>query len=226
MIRIHCPECGAEVSAIDVNLERMVARCTGCNALFSCATQVSGGPARPERQKPSGLQVREWGGTLQLVRRWLGWHLLFLVPFCIAWDSFLIFWYATALSQPNIPWIMLVFPVAHVAVGVGLTYLIAASFINSTVVSLGQGTLSVRHGPLPWPGNVSLRSADLVQLFTVQKIGSKGARRYELCALLKDGSRVKLLDSPGGPDEAVYMEQQLEKQLGIVDAPVDGEFKG
>ena len=66
--------------------------------------------------------------------------------------------------QVDAPWIMKVFPIAHVAVGVGLTYYTVAGFVNSTVLRVSEGQLAVRQGPFPWPGNRTLHTSDLDQL--------------------------------------------------------------
>jgi hypothetical protein len=40
--------------------------------------------------------------------RWFTPSVIFLVFFCIAWDSFLIFWYSMAFNSKHVPWIAVV----------------------------------------------------------------------------------------------------------------------
>src|SRR5690349_15694899 len=68
---IHCPRCGTEPRAADINLDRMVAKCYNCNAVYSIADQVPhSSPATaprmdvplPERmtleQEPGGFVIK------------------------------------------------------------------------------------------------------------------------------------------------------------------------
>lgn len=83
--------------------------------------------------------------------RWFRWIAVFLVFFCIAWDGFLVTWYTVGLTS-GAPLIALVFPILHVAVGVGMTYYTLALLVNRTRIAIEGGRLRVRHGPLPWRG--------------------------------------------------------------------------
>lgn len=221
MLEIHCPKCHRKISASDVNLATMVACCTDCDELF----EVTVTPSKPEIGQPSSLEVLKQGSQFSIIRSWYNPGLFFMTFFCIFWDGFLIFWYAAALSAEKIDIAALLFPLFHVAVGVGLTYTTIAGFLNKTTISLAKGQLNLTHGPLPWRGNLTFASSDLKQFFTLEHVGSKGTRRYELCALMKDGRRVSVLTGLGRSDEVLFIEQQLEQHLGIVDQPVAGEYK-
>ena len=105
-----------------------------------------------------------YGELLHLKIRWFTPMLFGIIFFCIAWDSFLVFWYSIALTQPNTPWIMIVFPICHVAVGVGLTYSTIASLFNSTHIIADQHVLSIKHGPVPWWANKELNVKDIRKL--------------------------------------------------------------
>jgi hypothetical protein len=96
--------------------------------------------------------------------------------------------------------------------------------VNSTRIAVEGGILTVRHGPLPWPGNRSLPVADLQQLFCEEVVGSKGSRSYRLNAVLKTGKKLRLVTALKEPDQALYLEQLLETRLGIVDVAVAGEY--
>lgn len=234
---IRCQQCDQVLDVANVNLDRLIARCDACNILFDCSSQVvtSAPPAaeedrwrlRPERPpvpQPSSVEVVREGGRLRLFYRWFGFQFLFLILFCTFWDGFLIVWYATALMQKEIQWVMVLFPLGHLAVGVGLTYYTLCGLLNRTVLTVGQGQLDVRHEPLPWRGARSLPVSGLQQLFTVEHVGSKGSRTYELCAVYSDGRKVSVLSGLAGSDQALFMEQQVEAFLGIRNQAVAGEY--
>ena len=52
------------------------------------------------------------------------------------------------------PLIAFLLPIAHVAVGVGLTYYTLTRLMNRTRIEVSRDELTIRHGPLPWRGNM------------------------------------------------------------------------
>lgn len=226
---IHCPQCSKPVPVSDINMERMVGRCLECNSLFDPSSQL-GQPShfsapreRPRVDKPKSISITDWGSEFTISRRWWGWHFLFLTVWCVIWDGGLAAFYIGMLSKTPIQWGPLLFPTLHLIAGVCVTYYTIAGYINSTKVLVKHGRLMVTHGPLKWPGEVSLDARDVDQIFVVQKIGSKGQRSYELCSLMKDGTNIKLLSGLPQSEEAVFIEQTLEEHLKIEDRPVEGE---
>jgi hypothetical protein len=68
-----------------------------------------------------------------------------------------------------------------------------------------------------------------MQVYTKEvRHGGKGGgtRTYELHALTRDGRSVKLVSGLAGLDsaQALFIEKEIEKYLGIKDVPVEGEF--
>jgi hypothetical protein len=158
---------------------------------------------------------------------------LFMAVFCVAWDAFLVFWYGvafTGLSQSRGGdggfWLMVLFPIVHVAVGVSLTYGVLTGFFNSTRVGLRGDELFVRHGPLPWAGNRVIDARTVTQLFTKEKVsnGRGGQQRsYELVAIVEGEKRVPLVSGLSEVEQALWLEQAFEERMGIVDVEVAGE---
>jgi hypothetical protein len=239
MMQLHCKGCGKQILADDVNIKLAIAKCQACHAVFNFANEVGGATeTKPEVALPKRFQVDAWGRELTITRRWYSHGVWFLVFFCTIWDGFLIFWYSMAVSSivsdkyagmgSGFAWIALVFPILHLAVGVGLTYLVICTFLNKTVVRVSSGELSVRHGPVPFPGNKTVLTSDLKQLFCTEKMhrGKHGCRyTYNVELLKSDNSKVKLLTSLEELDQALFIEQQIEKHLQIADERIPGEVR-
>jgi len=226
---LYCRTCGEPIPAEDVNIDLAIAKCRACDAVFCFGHRIGREPAdrkRAEVPMPKGIAVEQWGNDLTITRRWFSPVFVFLLFFCIAWDGFLVFWYSMAFSGG--PWIMIVFPIAHVAVGVGLTYYTVAGFLNRSVIKVSGGVLTVRHAPLPWPGTHTLNASDLAQAYCTEHFtqgrNSSGSTSYRVNAMLADGRKIKLLDGLTESDQALFIEQQLESHLGIPDSPVRGEM--
>ncbi len=168
----------------------------------------------------------EYGLSIQF--SWFTPMAYFLIFFCIGWDSFLLFWYTSA-GGGDAPWIVYVFPLIHVAVGIGLTYYTLCLIFNKTHIDVDDKHLWVHHSPIPWwKGNVDLPVNDIDQIYVKEekKQGEDGASyTYILLAKLKDGSTEKLLDIGMTDSEKVLqLEELIENYLGIEDYPVRGEY--
>jgi hypothetical protein len=177
---------------------------------------------------PERFQVERDENHLEVSWRWFSVVHIFLVFFCVVWDSFLIFWYSAVISVEGAAWIMAVFPLAHVAVGLGLTYFTIAGFLNRTRLCASHEQLSVAHGPLPWFGARVLPAASIGQLYSrelVTQTRSGTQRSYELQAIEKSGRQLRLLRGLGEVEQALWLEQELERFLGLQDREVAGEVE-
>lgn len=266
-MHVNCPQCQAEIGIDDIDLGLRIGKCRACSQVVNIADQLTGisGPAAssvsgatsvsvaPEADtpivpKPASLVVEDDGQTLVITKRWFHPAALFLVFFCVAWDSFLVVWYSFVLSAMNggpgqgppdaFRWLFIIFPIGHVAVGVGLTYFCVATFLNRTTLSIQDGFLSLRHGPMFWPGQFVLPVDDIEQ-FYVKSL----ARRMtydspgmatgmatvnisgQLMAVLKSGGERKVWGQELDPGVVRYLEHCLEEFLGIEDRRVAGELR-
>lgn len=233
-MEITCPKCAATIPADHVNLDRMIAKCTRCNAVFDFSDQIDG-PAggsggylkRPIVDLPKGFTLAGQGIELAIIRRWFGPAALFLIPFALFWNGFLCVWYSIAISAGQV--IMMVFPILHVAVGVGVGYTALAMVLNQTAIRVSPGLIDVRHGPLPWFGNRQIDPSSLAQLYVAEKV-SRGRRSasvtYELRARTRLDRDEPVVEGLERAEQALYLEQEIERYLAIKDSPVRGEYRG
>lgn len=233
-VALKCPNCGSQLRGTDINADTGLVTCSYCRALSTMpggTNNAAAKPPEPMRARPAvplpqRMSIEHEGLTLVLTRSWFSHVAWFLVFFCIAWDGFLVFWYSIAFSTDS-PWIMKVFPLAHVAIGVGLTYYVLCLFTNQTRVVAGQGKLSVGHGPLPWRGNMELEAGQIAQLHCKEVFRSGrngGSLTFEVIVTMRDGTSRKLITGLNESEQALYLEQQIEKALGVQDKPMAGEL--
>ena len=192
IVEIKCRSCKAPVQVENVNLDRMLAKCTACNSVFDISTQVpqaaapypaGGAPPRRERGNlpmPKGMDV-EWGGSmLQITSKWkssLGFFFLF---FGLIWNVITWSFVGAAImgEVKNAPSFLPLFLTPFVLVGFVTGYLAIAFLINRTVIKIDSDMLSVRHGPLKWPGNKDVPMGDVKQLYCEEYVGyTKNQRR-------------------------------------------------
>lgn len=233
-LQLDCKGCGKPISAADVNIDKALAKCMACNAVFSIADIVG----EIERKRlpmpiPKSFQVDHWGSELTLTRRWYSHGLWALLLFCVFWDGFLVVWYTIGvrelLSGDRASVLMLLFPVLHVAVGLGLTYTVLCGFVNRTVVRVSGGELSVRHGPLPWLGNQRLFTTDIRQLYCTESKRNRNQndcrRTFDVVIQSKSNDKITLLTGLEELDHGLFIEQQVEQHLKIPDERVPGEVR-
>ena len=250
-MKLHCPDCGTRIAADDVNLSTYVARCRACDSVFSFGSSLrdfeSGSHRRPavgraakvdpRREEmlvpPEGMVVQDTGRLWSARWRWFRPEFIGLAVFCVAWDAFLTFWYSAALG-PHKPgdgsnWLMVVFPVGHVAIGVGMTYYTLCGFLNRTTLLVTQYEVIVRHRPLPWLGNRRLVAAEITQLYcgrAQSRSNNAGPSwTYTLMACLNEGRQVKLVGGFRELGEAQFLERTLEDRLNLAPRPVVGEYR-
>lgn len=223
LITLTCPSCGGRIK---VSQNTTHYKCEFCKNehIVSPDSRLAAGQKnkRPEVAMPAGMIVDYGAQNLHLERRWFSMKYIPMAFFCIAWDAFLIFWYSMAFSM-NPGWIFIVFPIAHVAVGVGLTYSTLAGFLNTTKVDVNSRTVSIAHGPLPWLGNRTIDTQSVKQFFTKEERGEKGSS-FDLYLTTQDNKSIKLIDGLESADAGLFIEQQIESWLQIEDTPVAGEL--
>ena len=227
---LKCPNCGSPLRSEDWDTAAGLITCKYCHTIISAtknpaAKAEDGFRERPEIPLPPGLSCEETPLGLVISRRWFSVAVFFLIPFCIAWDAFLVFWYSMAF-QEHAPWIMKVFPVAHVAIGAGLSYFTLASLVNRTQVMAAARSLRISHGPLPWRGGVDVPSETVDQLYCKVSISNNRngpSVGYEVWASFHDGTSRRLVSTGLNCDQALFIEQRIERALGIKDRVMAGE---
>jgi hypothetical protein len=229
-VKLNCPECGAEIPADNINLDRMVAKCRECNTVFGFGDQFGATGGTPSQvrlavPRPASLHIEQDGAELRLTRRWFSPTYIFLGIFAIFWNGFMAVWFGIAIISRM--WPMALFGSIHAAIGLFIAYVAVAGLVNSTLVRIGMGEIEVSHSPLPWRGNRRIETAGIAQLYS-KEVSYRSRRRttqsYEIHAATGDGRDIKLLSALETSEQALYLEQEIERYLGIKDLPMRGEI--
>ena len=239
MKSLSCRSCGASLTADNMDRRLAIITCERCGAIYDLSSRSMregvdsenqpSGEQRAPGPLPARFNMKKDTFGVRIRWRWFRWSQLFLIFFAMAWDSFLVFWYVAAFTAEGAPLIVKIFPLGHVAVGLGITYTALAGLLNTTVLKAEGGKLTVRHFPLPWYPAPTVSQSDLEQLYVTRKTthSKNGARlTYQLRAVTRDHSGKLLLKGLDELEQALYLEQVLEETLDIRDRRVAGECQG
>ncbi|MEI6560661.1 MAG: hypothetical protein WCO68_01085 [Verrucomicrobiota bacterium] len=168
---------------------------------------------------PEGLDLIESAGLTVIRRVWLSWKIAFLIPFAIIWNGFIFFWYAQALKA-HAPLMMVLFPILHVAVGVGLIYFIIASLVNKTDIECNAMGVRVRTYPVPWLGNCAVRADEITGLVVRARFANNAdsnQNRVTYCVMYIAPSRKekKLVGGLTASEQADFIARVIRTTLGL-----------
>src|SRR5690606_6273323 len=121
---LQCPSCSSPLREDSFDAETGRVKCAYCGALMLMPAGASRPAAfreRPPVPLPRRMELRATPHGIEITRQWFSHAVLFLIPFCLFWDGFLLVWYAAAFKT-GAPAAAKLFPLIHVAVGAGITY--------------------------------------------------------------------------------------------------------
>jgi hypothetical protein len=175
---------------------------------------------------PPKVTCQKQLGGVSLTRRWFSGVAIFLAIASLLGNG-LILAALTLIPDTYAPWFPRLILLPLLGAGLCLAYYAAARLFNSTVIQLTPSQLSIRHRPLPWPGNRSLPVSGLEQLYCKRITADQEdemSASYSLLAILNHGQEIELLNGIESPETVRYLEQEIETWLGIKDAAVAGEL--
>lgn len=231
-MRVKCPDCRTSLSRDDINIEKMVGICPHCAKVIAIEevvdeeSEFSFSRREPDLEMPKGLSIRHRGGDLELRIRWFSMAAYILAAFCFFWDAFMAVWFYIAYTEKI--WMMGAFGILHGLVGVALTYFCVCTFVNHTIVTVNSSFLTIEFSPLPWLGRKKIESGEIEQLFCKDRIRHTEQGNhvsYELW-MIRKGKKSCLLGGYFSAEQVRFLEQEIERFLGIKNRPVSGEFTG
>lgn len=156
---------------------------------------------------PQGITIR---------KDWRTWKVIPLAVFVVVWDSFLVGWYGIVLSKPDAPLMTALFPLGHLAVGVGLTYFVLASLVNKTDVEISSMGVRVVTRPAPWIGNKAVALSDLMDILVRERAGGRGSVGYAVMYVDRFNKERPLLRAFAYErDQAEFVANTIREKLGI-----------
>lgn len=235
-----CRNCGAGLEADRIDTSLGMVTCSHCGGLHDIpragigtdtTPESTSGTPIPRKQRsevalPSRFKVRKGSGSME-----------------VSW--------ATGGLFPGLVLFLMASATVHMAVSsgmyflliasAGLYYLAAAKALNKHRIRVDSAHLQVAQGPLPWRGGRKLAASDIEQLYATehtvriqdqnsdneqQSNTTRVRKHYGLSANSRKDGRVTILKGLHDPNQALWLEQELERLLGIADKHVTGSYTG
>ena len=220
---LHCTHCQSAIEVFDE--ARQIATCPSCSQIVDLQPQMAGtARMRAPVELPQGMTMRRWWdgprdpsnpGNLEIKRRWLrSKHFMFLLIVTAATAFVAHGWTQVAEASA--------FLIIATIVVVSWDLRLLQMFVNATTITVTGDRVRVRNGPMP---SLLFKSHDVSASQLKQLYATKWGSVFEVGAELQDGSRMSLIRPLVTEEQALYVEQTLENQLGIVDFEVEGELE-
>jgi hypothetical protein len=223
-MQLRCKHCNTEIPTDKISPTQQLISCPACDAVFGIEGQFE---ARLVNSIPwpgtltfGGLKVEASEKELSITRRWFSADRHLLTGFIgLAMVGFVLF----RMLDDEYFFIACLIP--HTWVGLGMFYYALTGIVNSTVIRVNSHELSLKHGPLPFGFNRQISVATLKQLYTKQKTHKNKNRTtysYEIHIITQGDKDKTILRGIDKAPQAVYLEQEIERFLGIPDQDIIG----
>ena len=215
--KVNCPSCEKDIDASNINLQNSVAKCSGCNVIFSIQEEVEGVKTKNETKqyifRPEGIDLFFYKEDLEIsIKQHLqgldAFGLIFL-PFLSALSIFIYF-------AKGIPIII------PIILTLGALYFIYKAFNysdNKTFVDINDKFLHIRSRPKNLKKDRTYAVNDIDQVYIKHSPDGVGLGVYMIVNTL-DGQKHELLVSVNSLSKAKYLEQEIESYLHIEDRAV------
>lgn len=214
---LQCPECGADILAENINMQRMVVLCQDCNHVFEFGDHIPGRKNKPRlHEQPPRVQLRQDDDNrLEMAYRWVYGRNVQVGLLATTVGSFLLtLSFIAALNDPASTPLALV---AFALIVSAFWYMAAVFALTTTRVIADNESLTTKSGPLPFPplhDNKTLDWEEIRNIYCEETSNSKQAgkveRYFHVWVQLDGGQRLAIQkDLP--EDHALYITQQLER---------------
>ena len=229
---LDCPECHHFIASEHINIEKDIVQCPNCNHRFSLHDTIENDAIRREEiVMPKGVDVLRLNSLLDIIVDW--YHatpkrtISTIISGSFLWNIILIpIVISLALAGD---FFFIIFFGGHLMTGLVLISYLVAIFLNKTHIEVDKSGIRIQHRPIPlFNKSQKIPIQDIAQLYVSRyterfnKKKGKGVQAYALSAVLTNNQVVELVKGLDR-DTQLYLEQEIETYLGIIDKRVDGE---
>lgn len=220
--KITCPSCESEVPAADLNINDKIGKCTNCNAVFPFDEEIlalkNSRRVQQEIIRPEGIDIFKFKEELDITLPqsysiWEGLIFMFVI----------IFGGLTILiSLKNLYFI---FPsIGFILITLWLTYRAIIHSKNKTVITIDEHNLTIAHQSKTFAKDKSYPVSEIDQIYVKKMMTNTGLPGVCMIVNGIEGQKhIELINHTGTLTKAKFIEQEIERHLGITDRAVPEE---
>jgi len=213
-MQVTCPNCGAKVTAENINIQKMTAVCAACDTVFSFDLPEAKKAKRRKTKQPTNLTLHD-NETLQMA---------FWTNFRLDKNGDFL---SSAMLSASMGFIALLLVASHapllvtlgfVFITLAALYRAALTVVNKTHIEMDEDAIKVTRQPIPNPFNqgceVPLAGVTAIKYeeTAASKKEAYDTPRYHIWAEVEDGSRRTIINDVT-EQYAVFIAQRLEERL-------------
>ncbi len=219
--KICCAACSREIPGIDININDKIAKCNECNIVFSIQGEVSGllekKKIRQEIIRPEGIDLFHFGDELDITFRqpWTALEIIAVccLPFFAILFTIVFFEKDISVFIPGILWLSSLAVIAN-------AYLRPKHKVHITI---DDRYLSVYWRPKKLHKDKDYRLEEIDQVYVRLSPDGTGYSVNMITNGVNGQKHVALINGLQSISKAHFLEQEIERHLGIVDRVVSEE---
>ncbi len=217
--KLSCPSCGSGIPADDININDKIAKCGQCNAIFPFQKEIESLLApdvtKQEVIRPEGIDIFRFRDSLELTVKQ---PLTVLETIVISLASALIFPIMIGLVEG-----MVVLAIGGILAALGIiAYSIIQHYRHKIYLTINQRFLTVKWKPRKHIKEKTYPVEDIDQIYL--KSTSTGLAVIAIVNSLNGQKHIKIIPKVSSISKGKYLEQEIEKYLGIKDRRIPDEY--
>jgi len=227
--KIDCPSCATTIPADNLNIQTNIAKCNSCNGIFSFGKEVeklsSQNIITQEILRPEGVELTHFQDELDIsvAQHWTTQEIMPLIFF-----PYLAFFLTVGLSiLLNNIFSSTLGGLAGVVISLLTIFFGYFSYFSirkkhKIYIHIDDRDLHIEWRPKKFIKDKKYAIRDIDQVY-IRKAGPKGAGIFMIINDIDGQKHVELIKSVNSRTKAKYIEQEIEKYLGIEDRRVPDE---
>lgn len=222
-IKISCPACSSPIKATALNINDKIGKCSSCDSVFSFEQEVQQlqtlAPAKKEVARPAGIDLYHFHDDLDItIQQPLNavevvlavFSVVFLLLFCLIY-------FVKGEAFLGIP--------ISLAVGIYPFFQLANRHKHFIYLDINDRFLNIKWRPKKFHHDISVSTQELRQLYVKFNTTTNQASLFGILDTTEGQKHVKLLPDINGLTKARFLEQEIERHLGITDEEVAEETR-
>ncbi len=227
--KVDCPSCSETIPGAHLNIQTNIAKCNSCDIIFSISEQVENlshqNDISQDILRPEGVELTHFQDDLDISVA-QPWNLIEVILASI-FPFLLLVGPPALIDKPPDSKFFLVGYLSFMLVSI-IAY-IAYFFIrkkHKVYIHIDDSDLHIEHRPKKFIKDKKYAIEDIDQVYIksiMTSTGTKGVGIFMLVNDVKGQKKVELINSVNSRTKAKYIEQEIERHLGIKDRRVPDE---